>query len=221
MLRAPAVIPQARIVKSHADALISKTHPMKLQSLPSKALVFISATFISYCVLTYTPHTDIELEQVSVASEASVGEQDVANHILTSAKKQFIAGGKVSALKKKAKPTVQKIDGFTLDARAAAVFNSKSAHHKHELNLQFSKKGATAPTTSLLKRMPGYVAKKNTKESARQKLEAKIAAHKLTTRGLVKAVQQAEEQHFKELNQDLKDQTDDLIIAKVRHRSQF
>lgn len=67
------------------------------------------------------------------------------------------------------------------------------------------------------KRMPGYVA--TSKDSARQKLEAKIAAHKLTTLGLVKAVQQAEEQHFKELNQDLKDQTDDLIIAKVCQHS--
>jgi hypothetical protein len=43
------------------------------------------------------------------------------------------------------------------------------------------------------KRMPGYVA--TSKDSARQKLEAKIAAHKLTTRG-----------HFKELDQDLKDE---------------
>ena len=190
---------------------------MKLDSFSSKVLVSILATSVLYFVLTCTSHTEIELEQASVASEASVGEQAVANKILTSAKQEFVAGGKASVSQKKIKSSVQTIDGFTLDARAAAVLNSKTAHHKHDLNLQFSKKGATAPTTSLLKRMPGYVAKKNTKESARQKLEAKIAAHKLTTRGLVKAVQQAEEQHFKELNQDLKDQTDDLIIAKVRH----
>jgi hypothetical protein len=188
---------------------------MKLESFPLKILVSLSATFVLYCVLTYPSHTKhaIELEQASVANEASVSEQDLANHILTSAKKKFTAGGKTSVSKAKHTASAQKVDGFTLDARAAAVLNSKSARRKHELNLQFSKKGAKAPTTSLLKRMPGYVAK--SKESARQKLEAKIAAHKLTTRGLVKAVQQAEEQHFKELNEDLKDQTDDLIIAKV------
>ena len=168
-----------------------------------------------------TAFSPISLDQATSNQDASVGEQSLANHILSSAKKHFVSGGGKPLLKPEIqKHIIKEVDGFKLDAKASAVMNSNAGQRTHVTsNLRFSA-GKNAPDTSLLKRMPSYVARKiispeARKEMARQKLEAKIASHQLTTRGLVKAVQQAEERHFKELNQDLKDQTDDLIIAKV------
>jgi hypothetical protein len=187
-----------------------------------QAFFFVAAIgIITFLIRDQHEEGDILLDQTTSTQDASVGEQSLVHHILSSAKKEFASGVKPQLLKRRVhKSKTDEVDGFTLDARASAVLNSKTSKPKHRiLNLHFSD-AKKAPSTSLLKRMPGYVAKKTLspatrKESARQKLEAKIASHQLTTRGLVKAVQQAEEKHFKELNEDLKDQTDDLIIAKV------
>ena len=189
-----------------------------------KTVSFLSAIGLVVIAVIYSHERHkFELDQSTSAQEATVSEQSLASNILKSAKKAFVSGGSKLKQKKSRKSTkspTTEIDGFTLDARASAVLNEKSGKSKHHiLDLHFSNK-KTAPKSSLLKRMPGYVASKKIttearKQSARQKLEAKIAAHQLTTRGLVKAVKAAEERHFKELNEDLKDQTDDLIIAKV------
>ena len=188
---------------------------------PSAIVVFAAVAIAAVaCTINWTSPNPHEIVLFSThARKASVGEEDLANSILRSAKTKFVHGGDKPASKAQHAVKATTVDGFVLDSRAAAVLHSSSHSHQLHAGLKFAS-GGSAPTSSLLKRMPTYVAKgaqaiQKRKESARQKLEQKIASHKLTTRGLVLAVQQAEQKQTKELNQALKDQTDDLIIAKV------
>eukprot|EP00287_Rhodomonas_sp_CCMP768_P015591 CAMPEP_0196758566 /NCGR_PEP_ID=MMETSP1091-20130531/104252_1 /TAXON_ID=302021 /ORGANISM="Rhodomonas sp., Strain CCMP768" /LENGTH=522 /DNA_ID=CAMNT_0042107393 /DNA_START=76 /DNA_END=1641 /DNA_ORIENTATION=+ len=164
-----------------------------------------------------TQALDSETADASKSVGGKVGQEDLARGILTNARKQFQAKQTQAAAAKKAARAKQvalkkvaakhqahrttTLDGFTLDAKAQAQLAGK-------------KVAASAPTSSLLKRMPAYLNKKE-HQSRATKLETAIASHKLTTRGLIAAVQKAEQSQMKELNTGLKDQTDDLIIAKI------
>ena len=155
--------------------------------------------------------------KANAAGDRTVQVADTANSILHSARKKVLALKKVTA--KHAAHRQQTLDGFTLDAKASAQLAGKKAGDSPRAALASAMKGgkgkAAAPQSSLLKRMPQYVNKAKTKLAKVENLEEGIAQHKFTTRGLVAAVEKAQKKQQAELSDDLRDQTDDLIIAKI------
>ncbi|KAJ1478379.1 hypothetical protein T484DRAFT_1817791 [Baffinella frigidus] len=140
--------------------------------------------------------------------------------------------------------SAQGVEGFVLDTHASAALTGAkkgpSAQAALAAAMKPAGKGGKTPTSSLLKRMPGYVTKANKKlakvvnleegiaqhkfttrslvaavEKAQAQQEAGIAQHKFTTRSLVAAVEKAQAKQEAELSSGLRDQTDDLIIAKI------
>jgi len=148
-----------------------------------------------------------------------VADQSLASSILHSARQKFQAKKNVARRHAAHRAAAATLDGFHLDKKARAALSGKKAG------------GGSAPTSSLLTRMPvansakGVMAaaaylesnKKGGKKkrSKAAQLEYDIAHHKLTTRGLVAAVQEVQRHQEKQLDSSLKDQTDDLIIAKI------
>lgn len=149
-----------------------------------------------------------------------VANHNLASSILHNARRKFLA--KKSIAKRHAAHRTS-LDGFHLDKKAQAALAGKKLID------------SSAPTSSLISRMgvansaKGVIAaaayldgqKKGGKAGSKKKLskaaqlEYDIAHHKLTTRGLVAAVQEVEAHQAKQLDTSLKDQTDDLIIAKI------
>ena len=162
------------------------------------------------------------LQSRAAHGATQVADQSLASSILHSARRKFQAKKSIAKRHAAHRAAATSLDGFHLDKKARAALAGKKAVD------------GDAPTSSLLTRMPvansakGVIAaasylnsqkkgaKKGTKRRSKAaQLEYDIAHHKLTTRGLVAAVKEVQQYQEKQLDSSLKDQTDDLIIAKI------
>ena len=151
-----------------------------------------------------------------------VADQSLASSILHAARRKFRARQNLARRHAAHRAQVKTLDGFTLDKKAQAALAGRKSP------------SGGVPDSSLLSRMPvansakGIVAaaaylkahssgkaSATKKMSRADKLEYDIAHHKLTTRGLIAAVHEVQQHQEKELDASLKDQTDDLIVAKI------
>lgn len=145
----------------------------------------------------------------SVHVGGKVGQDDVSNGILTDAKKKFEARQKLlaeqAAAAKKQKVAALAAAKKARDAKAAATPNSVDGVH---LDAKARKK--------FKQTLAEHALRKKANKNAAATIENDIAEHKLTTKGIIAAVKAAEANQIKQLNEGLKQQTDDLIVAKIK-----